>query len=146
MYLIPYVYKVAPLLSGKTLYTVQILQEGTGAWQENEEDIAEALEANGLFTTGALAPVALGGHACVCAAVDLSRTDLSAMYSAEELPPTDTTTHRWHTYRLLTNTVDNSIWLPPPPDATVAPFPLLELLRHILKARGVDLVNGDGTA
>lgn len=146
MYLIPYVYSAQHTLASKTIYTVRILQEGVGAWQENEEDVAEALEANGLLTTGALTPAAVEGHACVCAAIDLSRTDLNAMYCAEELPPTDTTTHRWHTYRLITNTADNSIWLQPPADATVAPFSLLGLLKHILKARGVDLVNGDGTA
>jgi hypothetical protein len=146
MYLIPYLCSVAHTITGKTIYTVKILQEGLGAWQEADSALTAALEENGLYTTGAPHTAVIESHSCTLVAIDRTRTDLNAMYCAEELPPTDTETHRWHTYRLLTNTADNSIWLPPPPDATLHPFSLLGVLRHILKARGVDLVNGDGSA
>jgi hypothetical protein len=142
MYLIPYLCSVAHTITGKSVYTVKILQEGLKAWQEADSAIRQALDENGLSHTGVPLVTTLEGHPCTFVAIDSTRTDLGSMYSAEELPSTDTETHRWHTYRLLTNTADNSLWLPPPPDATLHPFSLLGVLRHILKARGVDLVNG----
>lgn len=144
MFLLPYTCSVSRGITGKTVYCIRLLQEGDHAWQET--DVAAALEENGLIAEGSPCVSDLEGQACALVAIDAERTDLSRMYSAEELDAGDTETHRWCTYRLITNTVDNSVWLPPPADAAIAPFSLLGVLRHILKARGVELLNGGCTS
>lgn len=144
MYLLPYVYSVTHTSVGKTVYCIRLLQEGDHAWQET--DVAAALDENGLVAAEDPRVAPLEGHVCTLVAIDAEATDLSRMYSAEELDAEDTDTHRWFTYRLITNTVDNSVWLGPPADATLAPFSLPGVLRHILKARGVELLNGGCTS
>ena len=140
MYLLPYTCNIIRHPSGKTIYTLRILQEGDAVWQET--DTSEALKENGLVSLHTPCLDFVEGHACLFVPIDETRTDLSSMYTAEELDPSDKETHRWCTYRLIVNTADNSLWLPPPPDATIAPFTLAGVLRHILKACGVELLNG----
>jgi hypothetical protein len=148
MYLIPFVFSVAHLPVGKTIYTIRVLQEGDHVWQET--DVALALEENGLVPLSSFssssAPIRLEEHDCLFVRIDPKRTDLSLMYSEEELDPADKETHRWCTYRIVQNTGDKTIWLPPPPDAILHPFSLGGVLRHILKACDVELVNGGWTA
>lgn len=147
MYLIPFVFSVAHLPIGKTVYTIRVLREGNHAWQET--DAVLALEENGLvplLSSSSSTPIRLEEHDCLFVRIDPTRTDLSLMYSDEELDPADTETHRWCTYRIVQNTADKSLWLPPPPDATLDPFSLGGVLRHILKACDVELVNGGCTA
>ena len=106
-----------------------------------------ALEENNLVPLTAAAAITLKGHPCLFVSIDAAKTDLSQMFTAEELDATDTETHRWCTYWIATNRMEGGeVWLSPPPDATVAPFPLDDLLRHILKACCVELVNGGHSA
>jgi hypothetical protein len=143
MHLIPYTYAKATLPLGKTVYTIRILQEGDHAWQEADATAAtEALEENGLVPVGPPVATTLETHPCLFARIDTKRTDLTSMYSEEELDPRDKETHRWCTYRIIRTTADSTVWLPPPPDASVPPFSLAAVLKHILKACGVEDVNG----
>jgi hypothetical protein len=143
MNLFPYVYSVQ-IRANKQVHVIRILQEGCNAWEET--DAAAALEENGLFALTPPVINVLGGKSCMFVAIDPARTNLSSMYSAEELPATDTETHRWCTYRVITHGTDGTLWLPLPVDAVIPPFPLGEVLRSILKAHGVELLNGRDTA
>lgn len=144
MYLIPFVHR-SGTLAGKTVHTVRILLEGNRLWCEEAMDAA--LEENGLILktmdASSLPILTLEGKSCVLAAIDVNKTDLSSMYSAEELDSGDKETHRWCTFHLVFQ--NSAMWLPPPADLVFPPLspPASQtLLQHILKACDVDSING----
>lgn len=137
MYLVPFVHRQSTL-AGKTVHTLRILLEGDHLWYE--EAVEAALEENGLVPR-ALHAQTLEGKPCVLAPIDTTKTDISSMYSAEELDPADKTTHRWVTVHLLFQ--NGQLWLPPPSDLAFAPLSSFTLfVERILKACGVDYLNG----
>jgi hypothetical protein len=117
MYLVPFVHRQSTL-AGKTVHTLRILLEGDHLWCE--EAVEAALEENGLVPK-TLHIQTLDGKPCVLAPIDTTKTDITSMYSAEELEPTDKTTHRWVTVHLLFQ--NDQLWLPPPSDLAFAPLP-----------------------
>jgi hypothetical protein len=142
MYLIPFVHR-SSTLAGKTVHTVRILLEGDRLW--HEEAMEAALEENGLVLKAleSFPILTLEGKSCVLAAIDIEKTDLSSMYSAEELDSADRETHRWCTFHLVFQ--NGALWLPPPADLVFSPLspPASQtLLQHILKACDVDYING----
>ena len=89
--LVPFTYR-CKTVAGKTVHTLRILLEGDRLWCEDA--VEAALAENGLVPK-ATHTVTFEGKSCVLAHIDTTKTDLSSMYSAEELVPTDKTTHRW---------------------------------------------------
>jgi hypothetical protein len=140
MYLIPFVHRQGTL-AGKTVHTLRILLEGDHLWYE--EAVEAALEENGLVPK-TLHAQTLEGKSCVLAQIDTTKTDITTMYSAEELEPTDKTTHKWVTVHLLFQ--NGTLWLPPPSDLAFSPLSPSTthslLVERILKACDVDYLNG----
>lgn len=133
VFLVPFAHR-CKTVAGKTVHTLRILLEGDRLWCEDA--VEAALAENGLVPK-AMHAVTFEGKSCVLAHIDTTKTDMGSMYSAEELEPTDKTTHRWCTYHIIMQ--NGAPWLPPPTDL---PFSH-PLFVHILKACDVDYLNGD---
>jgi hypothetical protein len=136
MYLVPFVHRQSTL-AGKTVHTLRILLEGDHLW--HEEAVEAALDENGLVPK-TLQTLTMEGKSCILAAIDTTKTDISSMYSAEELDSTDKTTHKWVTVHLLFQ--NGQLWLPPPADLAFYPLSFSStrtlLVERILKACDVD--------
>lgn len=124
MLIVPYTCTTKTIDGGLTVHRVHILcQGGRTLWEEDDQDVRYVLESNGIFIESVNKDSASNTY---FAKIDTQRTEMSSMYSWQELPYADEETLCWRTFTIVRAT-NGSVWLP-----TVSSGPFEGITERIL--------------
>ena len=124
MLIIPYTHLKKTMEGGLAVHRMHILcQGGRTAWEEDEQDVRHVLETNGIYMKSVSVDHATHTY---YVEIDTNRTDMSSMYTWQELPYDDEQSLCWRTFTVV-RTLNGSAWLP-----TVHSEPFATITEHIL--------------
>lgn len=109
MLIIPYTHISYSTPNSLIIHRIHILcQGGDIIWEEDEQNIIDILEPNGLFSSNIHIDSSRNTY---YADIDTTKTDMSSMYTWNELESTDKESLCWRTFTFV-QTQDSSNWLP----------------------------------
>lgn len=110
MLIVPYTYMTKAIEGGgPTVHRVHVLcQGGRTVWEEDDQDVRNVLETNGIYLTDVKTDRGTNTH---YVKIDTARTDMSSMYTWQELPYNDEQSLCWRTFTLV-RAPNGSAWLP----------------------------------
>ena len=124
MLIIPYTHLKKTMEGGLAVHRMHILcQGGRTAWEEDEQDVQGVLEINGIYMKSVSVDHATHTY---YVEIDTNRTDMSSMYTWQELPYDDEQSLCWRTFTVV-RTLNGSAWLP-----TVQSEPFATITERIL--------------
>jgi hypothetical protein len=113
MIIVPYAYSSTKVSNEITRHTIKILCEGgRKLWSEDEQPLKDILEPNDIYYDS-VKQHKDDKHIFHLVKVNTEKTDISSMFSWNEIEYSDNSTLCWITLTLCTNS-DNSVWLPLP--------------------------------
>ena len=111
MLVAPYTVSKSKTDKGITVYRIKLLcQGGEQPWTEEEQPIEDVLEPNGIFSKSVHA-FKMNDTRCMLVEVDTTATDMSSMYTWQELKRSDKENLCWRTFTFGIS--GSTIWMPP---------------------------------
>lgn len=109
MLIVPYTHISYNTQNGLIIHRIHIMcQGGNIIWREDEQNITDILEPNGLFSSNIHIDNDTNTY---YANIDITKTDMSSMYTWNEIDSADTESLCWRTFTLIQSPTGTD-WLP----------------------------------
>lgn len=109
MLIVPYTHISYTTPNNLIIHRIHIMcQGGNTLWKEDEQNIADILEPNGLFSNTISIDSSTNTY---YADIDITKTDMKTMYTWNELESTDNESLCWRTFTVV-QSPSGAEWLP----------------------------------